>query len=410
MDNFDQLPTPEEVLDHERALTHEQLAAAWLRHAERLQQLVESGWREYVGPVLDERFASIELWFRAELQRREALESERLAEEILRAGESARRALTERVNQAARRLDQAVDLAAWCAALLDGASSFASQIALFGIVGGDVNYEGHRSAQPSGLDTLDGLRIPVAAVPAVGDVIETEDTVITMGVPSQLSPEIAEAFGTGQDSRVCLMPVIVGQSEGQRRVAAVLIADGNGSQVDVNVLEILTTIAGLALDTRQAARRAAAVPPPGAVLAIAPALRELAAPHLVEPIPIRPPDSGLPLEPLAEPQAHPAPPARSVDWSELSKEDQELHARAQRFARVRVAEMRLYQSQAVRQGREQRRIYLALRGEMDRGRAQFRHEFLQIPSMIDYFHIEIVRTLCGDDEELLGVEYPGPLV
>jgi hypothetical protein len=100
----------------------------------------------------------------------------------------------------------------------------------------------------------------------------------------------------------------------------------------------------------------------------------------------------------------------TLDWGGLSREEQELHAKAQRFARVRVAEMRLYQANAVRKGREQACLYSALRGEMDRGRAQFKHEFMRIPSMIDYFHQEVVRTLANDEPTLLGEEYPGPLV
>jgi hypothetical protein len=71
--------------------------------------------------------------------------------------------------------------------------------------------------------------------------------------------------------------------------------------------------------------------------------------------------------------------------------------------------MRLYQPDHVRKGREHACLYTALRGEMDRSRAQFKHEFMSIPSMLDYFHIEIVRTLANDDESLLGPEYPGPL-
>ena len=31
------------------------------------------------------------------------------------------------------------------------------------------------------------------------------------------------------------------------------------------------------------------------------------------------------------------------------------------------------------------------------------------PSMVDYFHLELVRTLANDDAELLGKDYPGPL-
>jgi hypothetical protein len=30
--------------------------------------------------------------------------------------------------------------------------------------------------------------------------------------------------------------------------------------------------------------------------------------------------------------------------------------------------------------------------------------------MVDYLHPELVRTLANDDVELLGSDYPGPLV
>jgi len=29
--------------------------------------------------------------------------------------------------------------------------------------------------------------------------------------------------------------------------------------------------------------------------------------------------------------------------------------------------------------------------------------------MIDYFHVELVRTLANDDASMLGPDYPGPL-
>jgi hypothetical protein len=85
--------------------------------------------------------------------------------------------------------------------------------------------------------------------------------------------------------------------------------------------------------------------------------------------------------------------------------------RAQRFARVRVAELRLYQSAEVKLGRAERNLYGALRAEIDAAREEFRREHLGgCPSMVDYVHLEIVRTLANDDDTLLGGEYPGPLV
>jgi hypothetical protein len=98
-------------------------------------------------------------------------------------------------------------------------------------------------------------------------------------------------------------------------------------------------------------------------------------------------------------------------WAALSKQEQELHLEAQRQARVRVAEMRLYKSAAVKQGRVDRNLYASLREEIDTGRADFRARFLDLtPTMVDYLHLELTRTLANDDETLLGPEYPGPMV
>ena len=30
--------------------------------------------------------------------------------------------------------------------------------------------------------------------------------------------------------------------------------------------------------------------------------------------------------------------------------------------------------------------------------------------MVDYLHLELLRTLANDDADLLGSEYPGPMV
>jgi hypothetical protein len=94
----------------------------------------------------------------------------------------------------------------------------------------------------------------------------------------------------------------------------------------------------------------------------------------------------------------------------LSREEQDLHLRAQRFARVQVAEMRLYKSGMVKDGRTKQNIYGALREEIDLSREAFRAQFMSgTKSMVDYFHLELVHTLANDDPALLGQDYPGPL-
>jgi hypothetical protein len=90
---------------------------------------------------------------------------------------------------------------------------------------------------------------------------------------------------------------------------------------------------------------------------------------------------------------------------------EEKHLRAQRFARVRVAEIQLYHAAAMKSGRASRDVYAALKAQMDAAREAYRENFLTpMNGTADYLHTEFVRTLANDDAALLGPEYPGPLV
>jgi hypothetical protein len=101
----------------------------------------------------------------------------------------------------------------------------------------------------------------------------------------------------------------------------------------------------------------------------------------------------------------------SHSWDELTPEDQKLHLQAQRFARVRVAEIRVHNEEALKRGRAASNIYGELCSRIDVARLQFLHEFLaKSPTMVDYLHIELLRSLAGDDDRLLGEKYPGPMV
>jgi hypothetical protein len=90
----------------------------------------------------------------------------------------------------------------------------------------------------------------------------------------------------------------------------------------------------------------------------------------------------------------------------LPDEEPALHLRAQQFARVRVAEMRLHNSEAVLRGRRDKRLYTELREEIDAARADYAGEF---PALPDYLHLELVRTLANENHASLGEDYPGPL-
>lgn len=87
-----------------------------------------------------------------------------------------------------------------------------------------------------------------------------------------------------------------------------------------------------------------------------------------------------------------------------------MHLRAQRFARLLVADLQLYRAAEIREGKQMRNLYGRLKEEIDKSREAYYRKFGQTAAGMDYFHVELVRTLAGDDEGLLGPDYPGPTV
>jgi hypothetical protein len=86
------------------------------------------------------------------------------------------------------------------------------------------------------------------------------------------------------------------------------------------------------------------------------------------------------------------------------------HSRALRFARVKVAEIQLYQASQVKSGRAARDLYGTLGPHIDDARKAFRDRFLvPLSGVPDYLHQELVKTLAKEDAVLLGPSYPGPL-
>jgi hypothetical protein len=87
-----------------------------------------------------------------------------------------------------------------------------------------------------------------------------------------------------------------------------------------------------------------------------------------------------------------------------------VDAAALRFARVKVAEVQLYQTEAVKAGRAARDLYGSLKWQIDEAREAFHEKFLMNGSgTSDYLHAEILHALANDDATLMGPGYPGPL-
>jgi hypothetical protein len=100
---------------------------------------------------------------------------------------------------------------------------------------------------------------------------------------------------------------------------------------------------------------------------------------------------------------------RNVDLPiEVPEEERRLHNDARRFARLLVSEIKLYNEQKVKEGRESNDLYERLREAIDRSREMY-DKRVQPPvvAKFDYFNYEIINSLAEGDERKLGTDYPG---
>jgi hypothetical protein len=352
-------------------LAREQVEAAWDVQIARIQELLASGWREEIDRIVAERFTDLAARMAEEC---EAAVRTRVAAEMSAAlpaaREASRRQFSEELNLAVRGLAEAAGVDQWAAALLESTAAFRQRAAVFTLTGREMKAAAVRGVpDEAAVARLLAAGIALADAPAFAQAAETRETVVAMRSEGELSAAVADALGAVGDAHAHLVPLC-----GRQRVLGVVYADGDAEHLDANAIETLTAIGAAALD----ALLARSLSRPGALVALSSL------------------DTGM----------APAAPA----WDAMSKPDQELHLRAQRFARVQVAEMRLYKSRQVRGGRADRNLYGALKEEIDSSREAFRRQFIAAtPTMADYLHQELLRSLSNDDPSLLGPDYPGPL-
>ncbi|HYI97223.1 MAG TPA: hypothetical protein VEX68_27030 [Bryobacteraceae bacterium] len=331
-------------IEEAQSLAREQVGAAWQLHLDRVREQLESGWRDSLDRIFAERFADVESRLKEAF---EGVTANRLR--------TCRSEVTEALNQTARRLRSSESKEEWIRTLLEAASPFCAKSAMFSVTSKGLSMGGHPE-------------VPLASAPAFGSAVESKDTVVAVGTPRELSQTISSLLGDASTKKIYLFPVVVRQN-----AVAVLYAEpGDGVPVDVSALELLTSIAAASIEA-------------------------------TETVVVKSPSADL-IRISGTAPASPAP-----TWTDLAKPEQERHLRAQRFARNRVAEMLLHRVRQVRNGRESNNLYGALKEEIEAGREAFRREFIEsCPSMVDYFHLELQRTLAKGNSRALGSDYPGP--
>jgi len=110
-------------------------------------------------------------------------------------------------------------------------------------------------------------------------------------------------------------------------------------------------------------------------------------------------------EPVVAVEAPPAPVFRVED---LPQEQQELHRRANRHAKVSMQDIYLLRPKDVQLARQNRDICVRLRGDIEKARKEYVRRFGPIlDHPVDYFYHWMVEVLAEGKPEILG-EYPYP--
>lgn len=90
----------------------------------------------------------------------------------------------------------------------------------------------------------------------------------------------------------------------------------------------------------------------------------------------------------------------------MSPEDAETHRKAQRFARLLVDEIKLYNQAKVTEGRKNRDIYDRLKEDIEKSRSMYLKRYgATVAANADYFSSEVVRSLAEDDSSLMGANF-----
>jgi hypothetical protein len=204
----------------------------------------------------------------------------------------------------------------------------------------------------------------IGAAPAVVSAIESRDPVIALGTEAEvsavLSQKIHAAHGHDSDQNAYLFPL-----NARHSTVAMLVALGSSP----------------------------------------------ANPPLSAPIELLCGAAGIRLESLLQPALPVALGPPRISWETLTPDDQKLHLQAQRMARVKVAEMRIECAPELRRGIAAGDIYGELGPMIQAARVLFRQNFLsKSTTMVDYLHLEIMRSLAHEEDRLLGPDYPGPLI
>jgi hypothetical protein len=252
--------------------------------------------------------------------------------------------------------------------LLEGEARFAGRVALFVVKGNAIS-----GWQGIGFEDNDAIKtLSVQAGPGlVGKAIQARNP--ASGTAQEFDAGFVKSMKAPVDGQCLVLPLVV-----KDKVAAMIYADAGavpGGTLDSSGLQTLTRFAAIWLELA--------------------ALRKVGGSSGAE-------DAAQPQPAAAMAASVPA----SAPAASGSEED-ELHKKARRFAKLLVEEIKLYNQPRVEEGRQHKDLYDRLKVDIEKSRSTYDKRYAESAvASADYFTQELIRILADNDATLMGASFP----
>jgi hypothetical protein len=303
-------------------------------------------------------------------------------------------------------------------ALLEAGNAYGSRVALFVVKGGAAT--GWQSRGLGDDDAIKDFPLDMTSGPAA---YAYQNRVAAPANIAEMDRRFVKQFGGPENEQIIVLPLVL-----KDKVAALLYADGGAEGVlDGPSLEVLVMSTSAWLEVaalRKQAQKDVSEAVPMERPPVAPPVQAVSS--FPDPFAAHTPKHNAP-KPAPEPEPEPEPAAEVVEvaahaasasaaasapaaaadpFAGMSAEDADTHRKAQRFARLLVDEIKLYNQAKVAEGRRNKDLYDRLKEDIEKSRSTFQKRYGSTAAASgDYFQKEVVRSLAEDDLSVMGVNF-----
>jgi hypothetical protein len=283
-------------------------------------------------------------------------------------------------------------------ALLDSMAKYSGRSALFVVKGGAAT-----GWQGRGFSNNDGVKdLQLDPNDGVAARVLHSRTAIS-GTSAEMGKDFVAALGSPAQDQVIVLPLLL-----KDKIAALVYADGGSEgKLDTAALEVLVMSTSAWLEVaslRKVSQKdgAEAAPVPQTVSSFSDPFASHAPKHTAA--------ADTPVShavAVAESSSSAAASAPATDpFAGMSPEDADLHRKAQRFARLLVDEIKLYNQVKVAEGRKNKDLYDRLKEDIEKSRGTYQKRYGNTAAAsADYFSTEVIRSLAEDDVSFLGPNF-----